>query len=523
MRVRMGTPTTRRTAALAAVLLCVALLLALALASPVTLSTPPPVSGSSGEAAGAQRPNVVLIVTDDQPAHSLSSMPKTNRLLLDRGASFTDAVVTFPICCPSRATILTGQYAHNHGVLSNKARYQGGYNRLSHRHTLPVWLKRAGYRTAHVGKYLNGYGRTTSRQRVPPGWARWWGAPGQNAYRMWDYKLNHNGRLVHHGERRRDYQTDVYARLGARFIRAQKHRRKPFFLSIATLAPHDEAKKADPRRLKAPRPAPRHRRAFRGSQLPDSPAFNERDVSDKPPYVARLPRLSARRKQLMLRSYREQLRSLLAVDDLVARVVRALSSSGQLRDTYVIFTSDNGYLLGEHRLLGKSHPYEESVRAPIVIRGPGIEPGAELDGPAANLDLAPTILDLTNATADRRVDGISLFDAARGERPLPARAILLENFDRDRHLETFDRRPDLPGLERRDMQRLPLFTGIRDRGWVYLEFKSGTRELYDLRSDPHELQNLASEPAVAAIEAGLADRLERLRDCSGRSCSSSPN
>lgn len=443
--------------------------------------------------------NVVVVMTDDQALAELEAMPRTERLIGDAGARFERYLASFPLCCPSRATYLTGRYAHNHGVLSNSPDAGGGYQALAARHALPVWLRRAGYATAHVGRYLNFYGGLDPLE-VPPGWDLWAAPPGSSTYLMYGWELNRDGRIVRHGNRPRDYQTDVYARIAARFVRRQARRRGPFFLSVTPLAPHDEQDQLAPHPFDGPRPAPRHRGALAGLELPEKPSFDEADVDDKPSHVAGEPRLDPEDRRRMAGSSQRRARSLLAVDDLVARLVRELRRSGELRRTYVLFTSDNGFLLGEHRLKGKGSPYEESVHVPLLVRGPGIPPGATVARPAANIDLAPTILEIAGAEADREPDGISLLPAALGRRELPPRAILLQNLDR----------------AKRDRQ--PRYAGLRGRRWHYVEYETGERELYDMDADPFQLQSLADDPDRADLVARLARRLERLRRCAGASC-----
>jgi arylsulfatase A-like enzyme len=442
--------------------------------------------------------NVIVVMTDDQTVADTETMPATRRLIEDQGASFEDSVVSFPLCCPARATYLTGRYAHNHGVLSNNPDYDGGYGRLRNKHTLAVWMQEAGYKTAQIGRYLNFYG-VLDPTEVPAGWDEWAVPPGPSTYLMYDYELNQNGELVSYGSEPQDYQTDVYAGLSTQFVRDQAGQDRPFFLSITPLAPHDENDEAVPSRLDGPRPAPRHRGALADANPPRTPAFDEPDVSDKPESVAKLPRLSAKGRREAEGSYRRRARSLLAVDDLVRDLVRTLRETDQLDDTYLILTSDNGYLLGEHRLKGKIVPYEESIRVPLLVRGPGVESGTAITGMAANIDLAPTILDLAGAER-RRSDGISLALALRGRRPLPRRAILLENLDRSR------------------VPKQRLYEGVRTPRWSYLEFDNGETELYDLAEDPAQLENLAEDPRARSTRARLASTLDRLRDCRGASC-----
>lgn len=433
------------------------------------------------------RPNIVVVITDDQDAGSLRVMPSVRRLLADRGSTFAKNHASFPLCCPSRATFVTGQYAHNHGVMSNKPP-TGGYQALrNRRRTLGVWLQRAGYRTGFVGKYLNGYG-LDGDAAVPPGWSRWVVPMGLDELLMYGYRLNRDGAVRRYGNRARDYQTDVLAREATSFIRATG--RKPFFLVLSTLAPHDELDTIDTG-ARDPRPAPRHYGTFADVRPPQAPSWDEADLSDKPTSVRRAARREvALDSEEFLAGYRGRLESLLAVDEAVKQLVATLRASGELDDTVIMFTSDNGYLLGEHGLVGKARPYEEATRVPLIVRGPGFPVGVNR-ALTANLDLAPTILALAGAEANRELDGISLVELARDPDAAPGRAIVIETESR---------------------------VGLRTRRYFYLEHRKGERELYDMRRDPFQLENVAGDPAYGTVISSLAEALAALRECAGREC-----
>jgi N-acetylglucosamine-6-sulfatase len=449
-----------------------------------------------------RRPNVVVLMTDDQTLESLKVMKKADRLLAREGATFTQSIVSFALCCPSRATFLTGQYAHNHRVLSNVAP-TGGYGRLDHSTTLPVWLRRGGYYTAHVGKHLNGYGKARPRE-IPPGWSEWFGAVEPSVYRYWDFTVNENGKLIRY-KRRADYQTDVFARIGADVIRRRAPKRQPFFLYVGFVAPHTGAPREldDPPFLKTPAPAPRHRDQFLFEPLPTPPSFNEADVQDKPVGVRRRPTLKEFQVGALTEAYQQELESLLAVDEAVARIVSALKRAGDLEKTLIIFTSDNGYFHGEHRVpSGKVYLYEPAIRVPLLIRGPGIPAGTRIDELVANIDLAPTIADAANVTPLRIVDGRSLLPLLqRGVRP-PPRSILIE-------------------APPSDVPR-QVFTAVRTPQHLYAGYGSGDQELYDLSADPFELVSLHRDPGHAALVAELALRLDQLESCAGISCRTAP-
>jgi N-acetylglucosamine-6-sulfatase len=443
------------------------------------------------------RPNVVVIMTDDQTVESLRVMTNVKQLLRDRGTSFANSFVTNSLCCPSRATFLTGQYAHNHRVMSNVPP-SGGYAKLDHGNTLPVWLQEAGYYTAHVGKYLNGYGRTNPLE-IPPGYDEWNGSVDPSTYSFYGYTLNENGALRTYGS---TYQTDLYARKAVGIIRERAALDDPFFLWVAFLAPHSGGPRepGDPVGQATPVPAPRHRNAFASEPLPRPPGFNERDVSDKPSGIRARPLLSAARIRAIRENYQQRLESLLAVDEAVARIVAALRRSGELGQTLIVFTSDNGFFHGEHRVpAGKVLLYEPSIRVPLILRGPGVPAGRRLTQHVANIDLAPTLVDAADARAGRVMDGRSLLPLVRNPGLRLGRDLLIE-------------RGPGPGD----------FRAVRAPRYVYAAYANGERELYDLARDRYQLQSRHASPAYRAIRLDLARRLAWLRSCSGATCRTRP-
>ncbi|HMJ00008.1 MAG TPA: sulfatase [Gaiellaceae bacterium] len=453
-------------------------------------------AGDAQSASPALRPNVVVLMTDDQTVESLRVMPNVRTLLADQGVTFDSSFVSYSLCCPSRATFLTGQYAHNHGVWSN-APPNGGYYKLDSTNTLPVWLQRGGYQTIHLGKYLNGYG-TRSKTEIPPGWGEWYGTPDPSTYRYLGYQINENGKLVSYGNAAADYKTDVEARKAVDIIGRQALDPRPFFLWVAFLAPHAGGPRDpdDPTGLGTPSPAPRHRNAFAAQALPIPPSFNEADVSDKPAGIRNRPPMTPAKINAVRENYQQRLESLLAVDEAVGQIVAKLSAIGELDKTYIIFTSDNGFFHGEHRVpSGKVLLYEPSIRVPLIVRGPNIPAGQHRSQFVANIDLAPTIVAATGAQPGRVMDGRSLLPFARDR---------LFHSGRDLLLET------------------PNYAAIRSPNWLYAEYVNGDRELYNLGHDPDELTNLHANLGFARIEADLARRLTRLRGCTGPACRQRP-
>jgi N-acetylglucosamine-6-sulfatase len=455
----------------------------------------------AADAPAAAAPNVVLIETDDQTGADMAAMPQTRALIGSRGVTFANSFVSLPSCCPSRATLLTGRYAHNHGVLGVLPPF-GGYYRLDGSETLPVWLQRAGYATGVVGKYLNGYGSRDPLE-VPPGWTEFQGLLGRDTYRFYGYTFSANGRLTAFGSTPADFQTDVITQKSVDFVRRRAPARAPFFLWTTYVAPHTGRPHAPGDTAEGPTavPAPRHRVAFAGVSPPQPPSFDEADVSDKPYVIRRRPRLGARGTARLAEAWRRRRASLLSVDEGVASIVGALRDAGELDSTLLVFTSDNGFMAGEHRVPGgKLLLYEPSIRVPLLMRGPGIPAGVTRRQLVWNGDLAPTILAAAGARASFPLDGRSLLPFGRDGALRDDRALLLEGPPKPRS------------------NGLPRYTGVRTRRAKYVQHLGGARELYDLAADPYELDNLAGTAAARPLEARLREELERLRGCAGASC-----
>lgn len=517
-------------------------------------------ASEAGAEQGGQRPNIVVIQVDDAVTGDLRFMPKIRRHLIRRGVRFRRFFNSYPLCCPARTTLLTGQFAHNHRVLSNFESNDGGYytfsslpGELNQSNSLGPWMQKAGYRTALVGKYLNEYG-ALDRREVPPGWDRWAALIDHSTYDYFNYAMNVDGRVRFWGDRKyarqqlrlatlgiedppesflellalfreafvpydefgsarpRDYSMDTNGRFAARFISEAAPSRRPFFLYYAPPAPHaEDTNHQQGLRPGAPEPDPRppyrYRDAYEYAHAPRSPAFNEADVSDKAANIRDLPKLTPAQVAEIDDNYRGRLGALRSVDDQVGLILRRLRRAGELRDTYILFSSDNGYIQGEHRLRSsKFLPFESSIRIPMVIRGPGIERGAKIDGSAIDVDLAPTILEIAGAKPGRTMDGLSLLPAARGERRLPRRDVPLEALRPLFRFFTPITAFDVP------------YYGVRAARFKYVRWSFGESELYDLREDPHELDNLAQLPEYADVVARLEARAATLQDCAGAAC-----
>jgi N-acetylglucosamine-6-sulfatase len=471
------------------------------------------------QARAAEQPNLVVFMTDDQTVAELAGMRHTRRLIEAKGVRFDRSYVSYPVCCPSRATYLTGQYAHNHGVMGLYPP-TGGYGRFDKSNALPVWLHDAGYHTAHLGKFLNGYGDQEPAD-VPPGWSDWHATVDFSTYQMWGYKLNDNGRTRTYGRALDEdpelYQTDVLAAKAASIVKREAGGPKPLFLSVNFLAPHHEARSIQRRTGRLVRPAPRHRHAFASAPLARPASFNEDDMSDKPRFLRlRTHPLDGREIAAIRRDARARRAALLAADDGVARIVSALRRSGELDETYIIFTSDNGYMQGEHRVRsGKMLPYDPSTQVPLLMRGPGIPAGRASGELVANVDLAPTLVQLAGAKAGKTVDGRSLMPFARNPALRTKRAILHETGGR-RYAgpREQDERTNL----RRPLRRVMSYRAIRTARWLYIRWRGGSRELYDLRRDPDQMQSLHAGRAHRHVRHVLAHRLRTLASCAGESC-----
>jgi N-acetylglucosamine-6-sulfatase len=440
--------------------------------------TPPPV-----------KPNIVFILADDLDAESIAQMPALQGLLAQGGTSFARAYCAAPLCAPARASILTGRLPHNHDVHNNTPPH-GGFESFfasgAEASTVATALHAAGYRTGLVGKYLNGYPRTADGGHIPPGWDDW--AVHVGAAEYFTYFMNINRSYQLFGTDAKDYITDVMSGLAVDFVNgtAALTPRQPFFLYIATVAPHLPAMAA-----------PRHGAEFRGAAVPRNPAFNEGDIRDKPGWVRRFPPLKPEDEDYIDRLYRKRLQTMLAVDDLLQSVVQALQATGEIDRTYFFFTSDNGFEQGQHRQAsGKGLMYEESIRIPLLVRGPGVPAGITRDHFVSHVDFLPTFVELATGSAPISFDG-------RSFAPLLTSAAPPASWRADMLVESLT-----PGDEP------PPFYTLRTAQWAYTEYDGGEREMYDLANDPFQLQNLGATVSDATV-APLSQRLATLRRCSG--------
>lgn len=429
------------------------------------------------EATAATSPHIVLIVTDDQRWDSLWAMPVVQADLVAHGATFSNAFVVNSWCCPSRASILTGQYSHSTGVYKQRPP-NGGFESFEDESTLATWLQGVGYRTGFFGKYLNGYGPATY---VPPGWDRWFSFTSNNGQgQYYDYTASIDGVDTPYGDQPEDYSTDVLATEAASFI-TSADLGQPLFLLWTPIGPHQPAI-----------PAPRHADAFLDLPPWRPQSYDEPDIADKPQYMRSLPRLSEQAKAEIDAERTDQYRALLAVDEGVGALVEALRSTGRLANTLLVFMSDNGYHWGEHRWDAKLVPYEESIRIPMVLRydamigAPRVEERMVL-----NIDLAPTIAAVAGVPAPA-TDGRSLLSILSPAKGTWRARFLVE------HLQGID--------------RVPTYCAIRSTRFLYVDYETDEEELYDLADDPGQLMNRATDPALAGVLDGMRTQLVRLCD-----------
>ncbi|MFF0519150.1 sulfatase [Actinomadura nitritigenes] len=470
-------------------------------------------SGGSGKrnriaaTQSAKKPNIIFVLTDDLSWNLIAHMPQVQKMQRD-GLTFDKFFMADSLCCTSRATIFTGLYPHNTKVRTNfppLGGYQVFQQNGGERNSFGPALQKAGYRTAFLGKYMNGYlpgdKQGGARPYVPPGWSEWYVAG--NGYPEYDYNLNENGRLINYGHQPQDYLTDVLANKGTDFVQRAGGSSKPFFMEISTFAPHGPFVSA-----------PRYADKFAGLKAPRSPAFNERDVRDKPSWLRKHPKLGKGAIARIDEGFRDRVRMVQSVDDMIGRIRGELATLGIDRDTYVVFGSDNGFHMGEHRLAGgKMTAFDVDIHVPYVVTGPGVGAGRHVGAFAQNTDLAPTFLGLAGLPAPPGTDGRSLVPFLRGEAPGDWRqAALIEHVKPAPSRDDPDRQDSAPGAP-------TTYNAIRTNDALYVEYADGEREYYDLARDPNELDN-AAKRLPEERRRQLSEQLNALVRCSGQSCAS---
>jgi len=422
-------------------------------------------------------------------------MKNTDKLITKQGASFTNYFVTSPLCCPSRASMFRGQYPHNTNILENSPGFMNYYRNGRETETIGTWLNSQGYRTSMEGKYINGYPIGAGKNYVPPGWTDWHAFIYQEYEGTFynNYKMNENGSIVDYGKSPEDYSTDVIKRQSIDFINQSITAGSPFFILYSVIAPHGPST-----------PAVRHADLFPGLVYPKKPSFQEQDISDKPSVIYTEAAAGDDFDQYDADAlFRRRVQTVQSVDELIGDVIHLLDQRGQLDNTYIIFTSDNGFHLGEHRIpSGKGYPYEEDIHVPFIVRGPGIQPNSQVIQMAANIDIAPTVTDMANVSISDFIDGRSLmpFLHPQPNQNIPWRkSLLMETGYFERHTYPL------------------VYRGVRTDSFIYLEYEGGELEYYDLIADPYELDNLAKSLDPARL-ASLHAWVDQLKNCRAEEC-----
>lgn len=471
------------------------------------------------------KPNIVEIMVDDLDKKPMRYMTIINKQLRDKGVTLTNFQVEQSLCCPSRAVSLTGKYAHNNGVIGNE--YPGGgyvaFHRKDENKALPIWLQNAGYTTSFLGKYFNEYPRPpynssagVSDRFVPPGWNKWMSPVEGDPYRGSNYKLNVNGKVD--ATYRHRFFGDTLSDMAVSTIKSMS-KNKPYFMTIRPFTPHHPY--TFPQRMAG---------KYTSVKYPHTPNFNERDMSDKTGHHSLY---GPKKIKEFNHIYRNRIRGMKVVDNMVGRIINTLKDRGDLSSTYIIFTSDNGYQLGEHRQETKYKQYRESLEVPFIIRGPGIPQGVSMNTLTGNIDLAPTYVDMAHANKRSDIDGESM---------LPLLTGAIKNWPR--HYMLFGRgkvpigvsgsrsgmeEPQEMTITARDAWNNNFVGDISSDGLKYLKYRYGDRyELYNLNNDPYELHNLFGKTGDEELQTmpadlrrkvrGMRKALALLRVCAGENC-----
>lgn len=443
--------------------------------------------------------NVVMVLADDLDWKLFDQIPRL-AALKDRGMTFTNHTVVDSLCCPSRVTIMRGQYIHNHKIISNIEATGGGwptFQRLEEdEDCLPVWLDDAGVTTALYGKYLNEYPtRPNGIRYVPPGWDEWAVPISRgDSYTGYSYTLNDNGNLIRYGTKPEDFLNDVLNNKARTFIAETE---EPFFLYLSNYTPH-----------KPFATAPRHLGAHAGTVAPRTPAYNSYGENE-PEWLAEFPQLSDWKLSELDQVWRKRARSAETVADSVEAVLAELERTGKADETLVVVTTDNGYHVGEYRMpKGKRTPYAADTVVPMIAIGPGIPAGVQVEEMTSTIDLAPTFTEIMGGQSPEWVDGRSLVPfLAAGQAPDDWRNAALSESIGETNKSDPDYLPYIP----------PPFSALRTPEWLYVEYDDGSRALYNRPTDPYELRNVVDSTDPAFV-ASLSAQLAQLDACAGPSC-----
>lgn len=439
------------------------------------------------------RPNIIFILTDDQPYHTVQYMPTVRDVLIKQGINFENGFATTPLCCPSRASILTGEYAHNHKVYTDRMPL-GGAPKFDDASSFAVWLKDAGYSTAYIGKYLNDYDALQPYGYIPNGWDEWDVFLGKNlnadddtgnAQFYSDFSMSENGVIVNYNGGQSVFGADLITRKALDYI--SEKRDVPFIMTLAYYNPHSPYFWAE-----------RDEDQFRSNSALQAesyrpPNFMEKDISDKPKYLQDLNPISVEKIDV---TYKQILRSLLSVDDGVASILSALNKTGLDKNTIIIYLTDNGSTIGDHRLgVTKNCAYEACIHTPFIIYAPALFPARTDDHLVANIDLAPTFAELAGAKIPNSVNGMSLVPLLKDTNAIWRDSLLIEHWVTEEGVGS----------------KIPEFYAIRNSQWKYVEYSTGEKELYNLINDPYELDNIADQLEYSEIQSQLKIQLDALK------------
>ena len=495
------------------------------------------------EDSAPQKPNIVYIMVDDMDKGLLTELPKLRAAMINKGMVLDNYFVSLSLCCPSRSTILTGDYAHNTGVFTNARQNadgtSGGYYAFTKpsntNKTIGVQLQNAGYQTAFIGKYLNGYSENegVSYSTIPPGWSTWVSPLGGNPYAEYNYTLNVNGTPEEHylpnctkgqpvkcaqnalannySSKDAHYLSHVIREKAVDFIETNAADNKPFFLYLTPYAPHGPNV-----------PAPEYENLLTNQSwlashtIKKTAAFNEVDISDKPSWMQSKTSLTAGDIATMNKNYQKRLVSMYGIEDMVNTLITTLTETGQLDNTYIIFTSDNGFHIGEHRLrAGKLTQFDTDLKVPMIVRGPGITAGSKSTKLTGNIDIAPTIAELAGITVPSNVDGRSFAPLLLGKSMTSRQAFLIEHANPEK-VAVFQGTPDEPGDDQVDYPGK--YIGVRTPQYTYVRYdRNGEEELYDNVADPLQLTNIASTTSSSLLGT-LRSWATDLSTCAGATC-----
>jgi len=443
------------------------------------------------------RPNIIFILTDDYANNLVDFMPNL-KAMQQEGVTFSHYYVSNSLCCPSRSSIFTGKLPHNNGVQTN-TKPNGGYevymDRGNAQESFCNALQEKGYKTAMMGKFLNGY--LPGTHQPLPGWSDWFVAGA--GYRNFDYDINSNGRLLHYGHAPQDYLTDVLASRTDSLIKAWKDH--PFFIEIATFTPHGPFI-----------PAPRHEKLFASEKAPRTPAFNKQADSTAPDWLRQLKPLGVKKIDRIDNIFRNRLRCIMSIDEMLGIIRKVLNETGLSNQTYIFFSSDNGYHLGDYSMLqGKQTPFDIDIRVPLIACGPKVAKGSLQQAIVSNIDLAPTFAAIAGTKLTSTPDGRDiqrLFLEQNTQKINWRKFAIIEHRRVDYDSNDPDRQETEDG-------RLPSYTALRFRNMLYVEYETGEISCYDVRNDPYELINMATS-LPEALKKKLHSIVEEVKNCGAR-------